>query len=1495
MKWENVYVFISSTFNDMHGERDYLIKRVFPQLRSWCAQRKLKLMDIDLRWGVSEMDATENKRVVDVCLKNIDKCRPFFLCFLGQRRGWVPQIEDINPKTWEDFPELRQYIGVLSVTELEIMHALLHPMNVEQKPVRHSMFCFRSDDYVKTIKSSKIRELYAPGYGRFIGKGDKELKKFKAQIEETQNVCTYEGVWNSEIKSPELVNIKGMDLSQGRLEQFQTAQGTLGDAVLAWLKQAITEEFPEHMEKQGEQSELEKELDLQDAALFAACDAYIERSIEEKLLEEYVNSTDTTLQIPLVISAEAGAGKTSLLAHFIQKNEFQGTVLYRLIGSTVASSTMRGLAASLVGQMASLRLIDEKKVRTEDEMLLLFSEFLESGGKKKPILLILDGVDQFNEEKWNLNWIPSPLPANVKVIVTMKEEGNQKLLADVKERGMYCCSMGMLEEDEQKRQLIRGYLNQFLKDIDDNQIEKILKMPGSRNLLYLKIVLNELRVFGSFDSLMEKLNTDYGNTPQEAFGVMIDRMIDEADKVYKGGGAQLKVFLWMLAYSREGLHLPEIANVVKNHVYELKSFSEEEILDRFYIFSKQLGAYLAVDGDYVKYLYESMRIAVKLKEGREKPSLLLLYYYYNRLRKRATQHDCVEYLYHTIRAGQKYADPEFKDVVCLQQNIKVANSREVAKACLDGAFLGYDGYQELGEILNTGAERLDVNVDTLFMECRRGEYADVPIIKELLAQENTLFHKPYFEPMKKRNEIVVEKQYRLKGKSPHLYLAKDCLVVSDGTSLWTLNKMTWEVIRKMTFPPTSSFHTDDERLYVGVLFNENDELKPEHRVYKLPWLEHEKTFQRVESEPDFEFYNTHDYEGNTYFVYQNKESAGIWGCSEAYLQDVMTGEVIWREIYEETRRHYTGFIYKGLNTVRFVNHYFIGRVDATGDTMIYSLKERKKVFSIVTPLYSDIFVTQNGDNLYFIYSSISLKGREDKCFQLRPDEEDNLQLVREVMLPEKSIYNVSTAGKEIYVIAEGVVYVYDLQLNFIGCADIGALNPSNSAEGHFQEVDGYLLYFHSEGINYYRKERFFNSLSKDIRAVESRDQVVRIDCVAKDGYLYFLEKDIRRIKMDTMMDDTENMEDNQEKSHYKTDKIIIYDQDNIYKRKYLLGCNPNTYEVALQKLGAKYPEVSFSVKDYYPNAQDKYLEKAFLLEENIIGVVMTDRKPVGRYNGRIDLKDLNQDQMKLLNERCLKAKITVQYYRIDEETGIVPLEEWQLEEDVVHTNDMIHDTVKVVNTDTSVYIMVPNGETDRLEKRCFYIYNLKNKECIWEYKYDFDPIDKNAHSIGNRDILVKNGRVYFSFREYGKNVFYEICPDQAKVRRGILDGQVLGTGFDVYGNCHQKDEVYLVDHQQQDDIKVQVYSLKENRLTLVLYVPKEIRIHTIFSMGGYIIVADSKGYLIGYDSESGEKVFEQLLEKEIGDVCCSDTDSVLCSTSIQGRSEFWRLVNKQEG
>ena len=68
--WKTVRVFISSTFRDMHAERDHLVKVVFPALRERLEKHRIHLIDIDLRWGVTREQA-ENDLALDLCLQQI--------------------------------------------------------------------------------------------------------------------------------------------------------------------------------------------------------------------------------------------------------------------------------------------------------------------------------------------------------------------------------------------------------------------------------------------------------------------------------------------------------------------------------------------------------------------------------------------------------------------------------------------------------------------------------------------------------------------------------------------------------------------------------------------------------------------------------------------------------------------------------------------------------------------------------------------------------------------------------------------------------------------------------------------------------------------------------------------------------------------------------------------------------------------------------------------------------------------------------------------------------------------------------------------------------------------------------------------------------------------------------------------------------------------------------------------------------------------------------
>ena len=193
MKWEKKTVFISSTFNDMHAERDYLVKEVFPELTEWCEERKIRLTDIDLRWGVTEADS-ESSKTIETCLRHIDKSRPFFLCFLGQRRGWVPDFEkDINDKTKERYTTIDDLDG-RSATEMEIEHALIKPIHMFLKKdydypsTKHSLFFFRDDSYLDDLTVQRYIQMILKKLKRILSWLMRSWKKPKIKSETEKTV-----------------------------------------------------------------------------------------------------------------------------------------------------------------------------------------------------------------------------------------------------------------------------------------------------------------------------------------------------------------------------------------------------------------------------------------------------------------------------------------------------------------------------------------------------------------------------------------------------------------------------------------------------------------------------------------------------------------------------------------------------------------------------------------------------------------------------------------------------------------------------------------------------------------------------------------------------------------------------------------------------------------------------------------------------------------------------------------------------------------------------------------------------------------------------------------------------------------------------------------------------------------------------------------------------------------------------------------------------------
>ena len=483
--WEKVHVFISSTLNDMHAERDYLVKRVFPELQNWCERRKLRLIDIDLRWGVTEQDATHNKNVVKVCLSRIDDCRPFFLCFLGQRRGWVPKVGEVSAETFDSFPGLRSVVGAASVTEMEILHALLNPLHRAAprdatrlaeyyEPAKYAFFHLRSPFYLDELPTDPpaLRRTYTNEWMEDEAerqRNDSALARWREQdIPRSGRPChLYEAKWDPNAATPELmlplqcpstepanierwqrqwakadVTVIGLNvandraeaekatqfnrlLSTGRLSRFKCEGEPLNKVIIEELKEAIAARFSDHAEVEYE-DELQREMDQQEEFLFAASEGFIGRAGDFAGLDDYADGDSNNL---FVLTAPGGMGKSTLLANWVDRYRRRAegrlgqSIHFRFIGQSDGTTTVYSLLRLLLHQVKEVAHKIDKEVPLDPFKLRnSWRELLEEIGRRGKTIIVIDALNQLESGLSDLSWLPRRLPDNVKLIVSFKQD-----------------------------------------------------------------------------------------------------------------------------------------------------------------------------------------------------------------------------------------------------------------------------------------------------------------------------------------------------------------------------------------------------------------------------------------------------------------------------------------------------------------------------------------------------------------------------------------------------------------------------------------------------------------------------------------------------------------------------------------------------------------------------------------------------------------------------------------------------------------------------------------------------------------------------------------------------------------------------------------------------------------------------------------------------------------------------------------------------------------
>jgi WD40 repeat protein len=622
-KWEKVHVFISSTFKDMHAERDYLVKRVFPQLNEWCEQRRLRLVDIDLRWGVTEQDA-QNRNVVKVCLDKIDACRPFFLCFLGQRRGWVPKYRsnsadesnDIPLSTISEFPSLEKYAGITSVTELEIVHALVDPLHRGRQrdperpgeyyePAEYAFFYLRDDSYLEQIASPELRKIYTND----SAEDDQELNKWRNEkIPATgRPKRAYTARWDSNLNTPEL----GLP---GRLTDFQHQSSSLDNIILEDLKAAISARYPHHVGNE-ELTDLQKEIDQQELFLFSGSEGFISRGDDFKELNDYVNGPSDRL---FVLTAPGGMGKSTLLAKWIELQRshtgarVDQSVFFRFVGQSDRSLTVYSLLSSLMLEIKDRTGRIDKEIPEDPRSLRQeWTSLLAEAAKRGKLIIVIDALNQLSTGLSDLAWLPIKLPENVKLIVSFKrgEPAAEETLLRIKDQVEYA-EVKPFEELFHRQALVNAYLDQYLKQLDARHLEMLVNLPGAKNPLYLKVILSELRVFGAFANLGEKIRSDFGIDPISAFEGVLKRL--EQDPAYSPLDPQAAVprMFALLAHAQRGLSTSELAAMlVQDLGLEDTDRQRQAVLDTTYLFLRQVRPFIANRAGRYDFFFESFKLA----------------------------------------------------------------------------------------------------------------------------------------------------------------------------------------------------------------------------------------------------------------------------------------------------------------------------------------------------------------------------------------------------------------------------------------------------------------------------------------------------------------------------------------------------------------------------------------------------------------------------------------------------------------------------------------------------------------------------------------------------------------------------------------------------------------------------------------------------------------------------------------------------------------------
>lgn len=489
----HIRVFISSTFQDMEKEREQLIKKVFPLLRGIAGARGVVITELDLRWGITQ-EESENGKVLEICLNEIDNSRPFFIGLLGDRYGWCPTEEELekNHNIEELHPWVRQAIAEgKSVTEMEFLYGALSPKLFPGKHIDAFFWIKRGDNST-----------------------DERLERLKQTVRDN---LTYPC---NEYVSPE----------------------DLGKQVTEAFEKILDERYPPQQLSEIDSFRLDQETYRR---LLNRLYIPIEENIKQ--LNDFLQDNG---QRVLTLVGEAGSGKSATISNWL--NTHTESTGFQFISCFLQASNKGADITSVLDYLNTelLQILgrepEDSLLGNDDDAEEKFKQLLSETAINNNFCIAIDGINFLDDpEAKLLNWLPD-VPDGCKVVLTTIEQ--DITYQSTVRKGYSIVPITLLNENQKKAQYIDLFLGRYGKSLTIEQKNKLLDSPIIENPKTLHSILVELKNNSNYDELDQAIECYSKVDSKEEIYRLI---LDNAETTF-GKEFIIKALL-SIAVSRNGL------------------------------------------------------------------------------------------------------------------------------------------------------------------------------------------------------------------------------------------------------------------------------------------------------------------------------------------------------------------------------------------------------------------------------------------------------------------------------------------------------------------------------------------------------------------------------------------------------------------------------------------------------------------------------------------------------------------------------------------------------------------------------------------------------------------------------------------------------------------------------------------------------------------------------------------------------------------------------